>query len=209
MENIDVYVKCYYPYANRNRRISVTGCKMIWTYLLSDACFNDLLQCKISALENLSQQTKQTLSELYVDITWDMEIGMLSVGFDFYTKEGAQKSFLNAFQITFSDINHQTDTIKLGQDLKQLLFEEFNRVNIKGPSLFGNVFGVVGVTFISLVVYVMKSHNIGGIIIAVLLGFMATESRAFIFECCLRRYLPKETEFKTKLNIESLKQNAS
>lgn len=206
---IDVYVKCYYPYANRNRRISVTGCKMIWTYLLSDACFNDLLQCKISALKKMSQQTKQTLSKLYVDVTWDKEIGMLSVSFDFYTKEGAQKSFLSAFRITFSDINHQTDTIKLGQDLEHLLFEEFNRVNIKGPSLFGSVFGLLGVIIIPLLVYGLNSYNFYVLIITALLGFIVTESRAFIFEYCLRRYLPKETEFKTKLNIESLKQNAS
>lgn len=208
MENIDVYVKCYYPYAKWNRRISVTGCKMIWNYLLSDTCFNELLHSKISALENLSQHTKQTLSELYVDLTWDKEIGMLSVSFDFYTKEGAQKSFLNAFQITFRDINHQTDTIKSGQDLKQLLFEEFNRVN-KGSRLFGNVCGLLGVIIISLFVYGLNSRNLYAIIIAFLLGLIAKGSLAFIFEYCLRRYLPKETEFKTKLNIESLKQNAS
>lgn len=209
MEQIDVYVKCYYPYAERNRRISVTGCKMIWNYLLSDTCFNELLHRKISALEDLSQHTKQTLSELYVDVTWDKEIGMLSVSFDFYTKEGAQKSSLSAFRITFSDINHQTDTIKLGQDLEHLLFEEFNRVNIKGPRLFGSVFGLLGVIVILLFVYGLNSHNFYALIIAFLLGFIATESSAFIFEYCLRRYFPKETEFKTKLNIESLKQNAS
>lgn len=209
MENIDVYIKCYYPYAKWNRRISVTGCKMIWNYLLSDTCFNELLHRKISSLEDLSQHTKQTLSKLYVDITWDKEIGMLSVSFDFYTKEGAQKSFLSAFRITFSDINHQTDTIKLGQDLEHLLFEEFNRVNIKGPSLFGSVFGLLGVIIIPLLVYGLNSYNFYVLIITTLLGFIVTESRAFIFEYCLRRYLPKETEFKTKLNIESLKQNAS
>lgn len=209
MENIDVYVRCYYPYANRNRRISVTGCKMIWNYLLSDTCFNELLHRKINALEDLSQHTKQTLSKLYVDVTWDKEIGMLSVSFDFYTKEGAQKSFLSAFRITFSDINHQTDTIKLGQDLEHLLFEEFNRVNIKGPSLFGSVFGLLGVIIIPLLVYGLNSYNFYVLIITTLLGFIVTESRAFIFEYCLRRYLSKETEFKTKLNIESLKQNAS
>lgn len=209
MENIDVYIKCYYPYAKWNRRISVTGCKMIWNYLLSDTCFNELLHRKISSLEDLSQHTKQTLSKLYVDITWDKEIGMLSVSFDFYTKEGAQKSFLSAFRITFSDINHQTDTIKLGQDLEHLLFEEFNRVNIKGPSLFGSVFGLLGVIIIPLLVYGLNSYNFYVLIITTLLGFIVTESRAFIFEYCLRRYLPKETEFKTKLNIGSLKQNAS
>lgn len=209
MENIDVYIKCYYPYAKWNRRISVTGCKMIWNYLLSDTCFNELLHRKINALEDLSQHTKQTLSKLYVDVTWDKEIGMLSVSFDFYTKEGAQKSFLSAFQITFSDINHQTDTIKLGQDLEHLLFEEFNRVNIKGPSLFGSVFGLLGVIIIPLLVYGLNSYNFYVLIITALLGFIVTESRAFIFEYCLRRYLPKETEFKTKLNIGSLKQNAS
>lgn len=209
MENIDVYIKCYYPYAKWNRRISVTGCKMIWNYLLSDTCFNELLHRKISSLEDLSQHTKQTLSKLYVDITWDKEIGMLSVSFDFYTKEGAQKSSLSAFRITFSDINHQTDTIKLGQDLKLLLFEEFNRVNIKGPRLFGSVFGLLGVIVISLAVYCLNTHNFFAILIATVLGAIAIESRDFIFECCLRRYLPKETEFKTKLNIGSLKQNAS
>lgn len=182
---------------------------MIWNYLLSDTCFNELLHRKISSLEDLSQHTKQTLSKLYVDITWDKEIGMLSVSFDFYTKEGAQKSFLSAFRITFSDINHQTDTIKLGQDLEHLLFEEFNRVNIKGPSLFGSVFGLLGVIIIPLLVYGLNSYNFYVLIITTLLGFIVTESRAFIFEYCLRRYLPKETEFKTKLNIGSLKQNAS
>lgn len=209
MENIDVYVKCYYPYANRNRRISVIGCKMIWNYLLSDTCFNELLHRKINALEDLSQHTKQTLSKLYVDVTWDNEIGMLSVSFDFYTKEGAQKSSLSAFQITFSDINHQTDTIKLGQDLEHLLFEEFNRVNIKGPKLFSNVCGLLGVIVISLVVYCLNSHNFYAITIATFLAAIAIASRSYIFECCLHRYLPKEKVFKTKLNIESLNQNAS
>jgi hypothetical protein len=209
MENIDVYIKCYYPYAKWNRRISVTGCKMIWNYLLSDTCFNELLHRKMSALEDLSQHTKQTLSELYVDVTWDKEIGMLSVSFDFYTKEGAQKSFLSAFRITFNDINHQTDTIKLGQDLEHLLFEEFNRVNIKGPKLFSNVCGLLGVIIISLFVYGLNSCNLYTIIIAFLLCLIVAASFAFIFEYCLRRYLPKETEFKTKLNIESLKQNVS
>lgn len=209
MEKIDVYVKCYYPYAKWNRRISVTGCKMIWNYLLSDTCFNELLHRKMSALEDLSQHTKQTLSELYVDVTWDKEIGMLSVSFDFYTKEGAQKSFLSAFRITFNDINHQTDTIKLGQDLEHLLFEEFNRVNIKGPKLFSNVCGLLGVIIISLFVYGLNSCNLYTIIIAFLLCLIVAASFAFIFEYCLRRYLPKETEFKTKLNIESLKQNVS
>lgn len=209
MENIDVYIKCYYPYAERNRRISVTGCKMIWNYLLSDSCFNELLHRKISALEDLSQHTKQTVSKLYVDVTWDKEFGRLSVSFDFYTKEGAQESSLSAFRITFSDINHQTDTIKLGQDLKLLLFEEFNRVNIKGPRLFGGVFGLLGVIVMSLVVYGLKSCNFYAIMTVTFLGLITTASRDFIFEYCLRRYLPKETEFKTKLNIESLKQNAS
>lgn len=209
MENIDVYVKCYYPYAKWNRRISVTGCKMIWNYLLSDICFNELLHRKISALEDLSQHTKQTLSKLYVDVTWDKEFGRLSVSFDFYTKEGAQKSYLNAFQITFSDINHRTDTIKLGHDLKQLLFEEFNRVNIKGPRLFGGVFGLLEVSILSLVVYCLKSGNFGAIMIGTLLAAITTAKTDFIFERCLRRYLPKETEFKTKLNIESLKLNAN
>lgn len=209
MENIDVYVKCYYPYAKWNRRISVTGCKMIWNYLLSDTCFNELLHRKISELKDLSQHTKQTLSKLYVDVTWDKEFGMLSVSFDFSTKEGAQKSSLNAFQIAFSDINHQTDTIRLGQDLKQFLFQEFNRVKIKGPRLFGNVFSLLGVIVISLVIYGLNSHNLYAIIVAAFLGFIATEGVTFIFECCLRRYLPKETEFITKLNFESLKLNAN
>ena len=182
---------------------------MIWNYLLSDTCFNELLHRKMSALEDLSQHTKQTLSELYVDVTWDKEIGMLSVSFDFYTKEGAQKSFLSAFRITFNDINHQTDTIKLGQDLEHLLFEEFNRVNIKGPKLFSNVCGLLGVIIISLFVYGLNSCNLYTIIIAFLLCLIVAASFAFIFEYCLRRYLPKETEFKTKLNIESLKQNVS
>lgn len=208
MEQIDVYVKCYYPYAKWNRRISVTGCKMIWNYLLSDICFNELLHRKFSELEDLSQHTKQTLSKLYVDVTWDKEFGRLSVSFDFYTKEGAQKSYLNAFQIIFSDINHRTGTIKLGHDLKQLLFEEFNRVNTKGPRLFGGVFGLLGVSVLSLLVYCLKSGNFGAIMIGTFLAAITTAKTDFIFECCLRRYLPKETEFKTKLNIESLKLNA-
>lgn len=201
MEQIDVYIKGFYPYANRNRRISESGCKMIWDYLLSDASFNDLLQRKISALENLSQHTKQTLSELYVDVTWNKETGILSVSFDFYTKEGAQKSFPNAFKITFSDINHQTDTIKLGQDIKLLLWKEFNRVNTKGAKLFGSVFGVLGVIVILLLLYGLKSWNLYAIIILTLILLLVTENRDFILECCLRRYLPKESEFKTKLNI--------
>lgn len=201
MEEIDVYIKGFYQYANRNRRISESGCKMIWDYLLSDASFNDLLQRKISALENLSQHTKQTLSELYIDVTWNKEIGILSVSFDFYTKEGAQKSFPNAFKITFSDINHQTDTIKLGQDLKLLLWKEFDRVNTKGVRLFGSVFGILGVIVILLFWYGLKSWNLCALIILTLILLLVTESRAFILECCLRRYLPKESEFKTKLNI--------
>lgn len=212
MENIDVYVKCYYhcsvdrAYDDRNRPVSVTGCKMIWAYLLSDTHFNDLLQRKINATENSTQSSGQTLSELYIDVFWYRQEEKLSVNFDFYTKEGGQQLFNNAFEIPFADMNRSVDTAKKGQGLREFLLQETKRVD-KSVSLFLGIMFISIVTSLFLGIYgfVLQHHELFPY--AVIL-FLPAAGYQLLLGLCIRLYLPKETQYKTKLNLDSPNQRS-
>ena len=201
MENINVYVKCYYPHFDRSRCLSVTGCKMLWIYLQSDAHFNDLLQCKVNGIiENSIQSSGQTLSELYIDVFWDRDrkVEQLSINFDFYTKEGGHLAFNNVFEISFTDMNRSVDTAKKGYDLRKFLLKETKQVD-KGIILFFSIELISVITSLVLAAYGLESNHYElffyvAILILPLLG------NQLLIPLCISPFLPKKTEYKTNFD---------
>lgn len=206
MKDIDIYVKCYYSYAHSNRRVSATGCNMFWIYLLSDTHFNDLLQRKINAIEKTTQSSGRILNELYIEIFYRIEEEELCVNLNLCTDESGRDSSLVVFGIAFDDINRQADTIKLGHDLKPFLLKEYERVHTQSTRLFLLILFLQVAVVISLGVYGINSSNLGYIILSSFISASLMGTKASLFECCIHRCLPKETKYKTKLNLDSSKQ---
>lgn len=212
MNNIDVYIKCYYPnapverfanqylYVMRNRCLSASGCKLIWEYLISDAHFNDFLFRKIKDVEDTIKNTGQMLSKLYVDVFYSRGDSKLLIDLDVYTNEGGNQSFKNDFEIQFSEVTQLVNTVKKGQALKEFLMDEIRRVDSRISKLLLTILFLTIVLPCSIAIYAFESSSHELLYFAASLFLPLFGARMFP-DYCINHCSPKETEFWLKLKI--------
>lgn len=204
MENINVYVRCRYS-EGTDYLLSREATAFVWDYLISNRCFCDSLDSLISKMEFSTNMSKQTLKELRVDVHFKEE--ELAIELTLRTKENCTLK-LEEFRIVFDDIKEIPEVIKKGCIAKDTILKEKNGVEerIKKSLLLG-----IGSCIIIVFIYFVLSGCFDILYPVLLVGvlpftFLITVTISFL---PLDLYQPKETEFKTKLNIESLKQNVS
>lgn len=199
METIDIFIKCYYELDHKNRCFSANSCKLAWEYLLSDAQFSNLLRQSIMYIDNSNQQSGQSFSQLYIDIFYNEEINQLSVILNFYTKEGSAWK-PNSFKITFDDITRNVDTAKKGKTLRKILQNEKEMLISKVTDRYQLLLGIIlAVTILPIVCALTVSFYF---FIVAAFGFLFMYGiLQDSFEYLVKRYLPKNNEYKTSYSL--------
>ncbi|WP_236092992.1 hypothetical protein [Bacteroides thetaiotaomicron] len=203
MENIDVYVRCYYL-EGADYLLSRKATTLVWDYLISNCCFCDSLDRLSRKMEFSASMSKQTPKELKVNVRFKEE--GLAIELTLCTEENCTLK-LEEFKIVFDDIKETPDVVKKGWIAKETILKEKNRVEDRRIKIrFLGVCSIIVILFAYLILF-----GYFGILCPILLGgglvvILITTLIQSLPSCS---YQPRKTELKAKLNIEYFKQKAS
>lgn len=195
MENIDIYIKCYFSLIGRNHLVSESITEHAWEYVLSEQSFCKFLHNKIEEVEVKTNQTGQTVKDMYIDIFYNQDNDELKIILYFYTKEECE--FKSETYLKFPDFNTPVNTVKKYHTVKKDIERESRKVTYKSiiASLLAIFLLILGQF---LILYSINIYNISlvSVIGIVLLGLGVYFDR--IKDEIINRCLSKNTELKLK-----------
>ena len=199
-ENINVFIRCYYPLYLKYRLLSAANTKQVWNYLISVPMFREFLEYMVRKLENSTLKTNQTLDSLGVYIFYDVKENELRLKLAFFMQEG-ESLHSEIFYISFNESCSIDDEEKKRNQAREAILDECDRINAKSTIFFCIMLPVFLIPSVITLIYAFHLSDINLCILGLCLLFpirFINQLREFT----LLHILPKccKVEFKSSLN---------